>query len=145
MSDEMMWAKLAIMLARNGKPEFQGRPSPHWWDAEHTNFMLHGVDPATTLREFVSQFDGCSSMALSRRLTERFGRNRLCNSFSKNEADELLKIMQSAARPINARRLCPLGKDAWEGLEDGYFCEPGIFRTGTRAPFGHIGFVVEVF
>jgi hypothetical protein len=97
MSNEMMWAKLAIMLARNGKPEFQRRPSPLWWDAEHINFMLHAVSPATTLREFVSEFDGCSSMALSRRLTECFGRNRLCNSFSKNEADELLLILQSAA------------------------------------------------
>jgi hypothetical protein len=145
MSNEMIWANIAIMLARNGKPEFQGRPSPHSWDAEHNYFMLHAVPPDTTLREFVAQFDGCSSMALSRRLTECFGRSRLCNSFSKKEADELLMIMQSAARPIDAQRLCPLGKDAWEGLEDGYFCEPGFFRTGTRAPFGHIGFLVEVF
>src|SRR5438093_10152276 len=107
MSDEMIWAKLAIMLARNGKPEFKGRTSPHWWDAEHISFMLHAVSPATTLREFVTQFDGCSSMALSRRLTERFGRSRLCNSFSKNEADELLTIMQSATKLIKPQRLCP--------------------------------------
>src|SRR4029077_12943584 len=72
-----------------------------------------------------------------------FGTKRLCSQFSREEAAELLAILQEGTTPIGAHRLRAMGPKAWCGYEHGYAAVKGCFENGARKPLATISFVVE--
>jgi hypothetical protein len=141
------WAELAIQLAQNSGEAFSRKPSPHWFDVDHLALnMLAAIGTERTLAWFVSHLDRCSSREVGQQITAKFGKGRLCQDVNKEEAAELLRLLQwVAAAPIKPKQLGPMGRDAWkhEHLDDGYACEKGSFQTGRHEPFGNIPFLVE--
>jgi hypothetical protein len=144
--DTMDWAKLAITLAKNSDPPFYRQPSVHWYDQRHLAFsILAGSPPKYTLRELVSRFDRCTGREIQQRVTERFGKGRLCQDMNQEEAGTLLSILREGMAAIKPKKLGPMGENAWkhEDLTDGYACEEGTLEIrGT--PGAEIPFLVEV-
>jgi hypothetical protein len=143
----LAWAELAIQLAQNSGEPFNRKPAPLWFDVDHLALnMLAAIGAERTLAWFVSHLDRCSSREVGQQITNRFGKGRLCRDINKEEAAELLRLLQwLAAAPIKPKQLGPMGRDAWrhERLDDGYACEEGSFQTGRHEPFGNIPFLVE--
>jgi DNA topoisomerase VI subunit B len=147
-NDSLEWAQQAIALGRQSGPAFNRKPSPAWYDTDHLALnMLAAIGPARTLTWFVSQLDRCSSREIGQRVTAKFGKGRLCRDVNKEEAAQLLQLLQwlggSALKP---RQLGLMGADAWihEQLTDGYVHEEGSFVTGRSEPHATIPFLVEV-
>src|SRR5260221_8256216 len=145
--ETLAWAQLAISLAQNSGAAFNRKPHPLWFDADHLALnMLAAIGADRTLAWFVSQLDRCSSREVGQQVTAKFGKGRLGRDVSKEEAAELLRLLQYlAAAPIKPKQLGPMGRAAWkhEQLTDGYTCEEGSFETGRHEPHGAIPFLVE--
>src|SRR5260221_850134 len=137
------WAQVAIGLAKGGGPPFSGRPSSHWFDIDAFSLLLADVNPAMTLLAFAKKFDGGSQDAVRKKIIDTFGRNRLCRTFEREEALRLLRILRSATKPINAKRLGLLGRDAWPNYPDGYDYQIGSFTTGPEELPATIPFLAE--
>src|SRR5260221_2961175 len=108
--------------------------------------MLAAIGSDRTLAWFVQQRDRCSSGEVGQQVRNKFGKGTLCGDLSKQQAAELLEMLQRlAAASIKPKQLGPMGRDAWKNklLNDGYALEEGSFRTGRHEPFGRIPFLVE--
>jgi hypothetical protein len=145
--ETLQWAELAIKLAKNGGEPFGRKPSPLWFDADHLALnMLAAIGADRTLAWFVSQLDRCTSRELGALIAEQFGKGRLCRDISKQEASELLRLLQcKTTTRIQPKQLGPMGRDSWahEQLTDGYACEEGTFRSGRHEPIAQIPFLIE--
>jgi hypothetical protein len=108
--------------------------------------MLAATGADRTLAWFVAQLNRCSSREIGQLVTENFGKGRLCRDISKDQAAELLWLLQrNAAARIHPKQLGPMGREAWkhEHLTYGYACEEGTFQSGRHEPFAQIPFLVE--
>ena len=149
--DPMQWAQRAIELARSSGPPFTRQPSPYWFDRDHLALkMLSALPPDKTLAWFVSKLDRCTDRAIGQRITERFGKGRLCRDVSKPEAAQLLALLRehTCDKRIKPKQLGPMGRDAWKcaELNDGYALEEGTFNdagTGDHSVVAQIPFLVE--
>ena len=145
--DSLEWARRAIALAQQSGPAFNRKPLPAWYDVDHLALnMLAAIGPSGTLAWFVSQLDRCTSREIGQEVTGRFGKGRLCRDVSKEEAAQLLRLLQwRTTSPFKPRRLGLMGADAWvhEQLTDGYVYEEGSFVTGRSEPHATIPFLVE--
>jgi hypothetical protein len=139
----LYWAQVAIRLAKNGGPPFSGRPSPHWFDIDAFSLLLADVNPVMTLLSFAKKFDGGSQDAVRKKIIDIFGRNCLCRTMGREEALRLLKILRSATKPINAKRLGLLGRGAWPDYPYGYDYQIGSFTTGPEELPATIPFLAE--
>jgi hypothetical protein len=142
------WAQQAITLAQQSGPAFSRKPLPAWYDADHLALnMLAAIGPSRTLAWFVSQLDRCTSREIGQQITNKFGKGRLCRDVNKEEAAQLLRLLQwLTTSPFKARQLGPMGADAWghKRLTDGYVYEEGSFATGRSEPHANIPFLAEV-
>jgi hypothetical protein len=78
-ANSMDWAELAITLAKNSEAPFARQPSVYWYDPRHLAFnVLSASDPKYSLRELVSRLDRCTGREIQQRVTDRFGKGRLC-------------------------------------------------------------------
>ena len=145
--DSLEWARRAIALAQQSGPAFNRKPLPAWYDVDHLALnMLAAIGPSGTLAWFVSQLDRCTSREIGQEVTGRFGKGRLCRDVSKEEAAQLLRLLQwRTTSPFKPRQLGLMGADAWvhEQLTDGYVYEEGSFVTGRSEPHATIPFLVE--
>jgi DNA topoisomerase VI subunit B len=144
----LKWARQAITLAQQSEPAFNRKPVPAWYDADHLALnMLAAIGPSRTLAWFVSQLDRCTSREIGQQVTSEFGKGRLCRDVNKDEAAQLLRLLQSrTTSSFKPRQLGLMGADAWihEQLTDGYVYEEGSFVTGRSEPHATIPFLVEV-
>jgi hypothetical protein len=139
---DLVWAETAIRLAQLGDQRISAyRANPHWLDLDHFREMLRSITAGTSVRDFVAQLDGCSSSASRTKITQQFGTRRLCSDLKKEEAAELLGLLQTMAKPQKAKNLPLLGKTAWDS--HAYYKVEGEFVTGDRLPHAIIVFVVE--
>lgn len=116
--DDMRLGLLAIRAAGDGAI-YKGKPSPHWYDSE-SFFELMQAAPGSVRAE-VNTFDGCTG----NRAAEIIGgqgnadtldfRQRLAQSLSREEADQLLSRMRKRTRPPKPTRFSLLGKEAFNG------------------------------
>src|SRR6202011_13315 len=69
----------------------------------------------------------------------------LCRDLSKQQAGELLEMLQRIATRITPRQLRAMGRQAWKDadLVDGYACLEGSFDSGLHAPHAHVPYLVE--
>ena len=147
--DPMQWAQLAIELARSSGPPFTRQPSPYWFDADHLALnMLSALPPDKTLAWFVGKLDRCTDRAIGQRITERFGKGRLCRDVSKPQAAQLLALLRehTCEKRIKPKQLGPMGREAWKcaELNDGYAFEEGTFNDGDYySVVAQIPFLVE--
>jgi hypothetical protein len=142
----LRWAQTAIDLARNSNPPYRGRSSVHWFDTDAFSALLRAVGsraPGTTLREFLTKFDGCSSTTLRQKIAQLFGPKCRCRQLDRDQAAQLLRVLQSATKPVKPKRLVPMGSQAWPYYSDGYHCEQGYYVTGARAPLAKIPCLIE--
>jgi hypothetical protein len=139
----LYWAQVAIGLAKNGGSTFNGRPSSHWFDIDAFSLLLIDVNPAMTLLAFAKKVDGGSQDALRKKIIDTFGRKRLCRTMEREEALRLLRILRSATKPINAKRLGLLGRGAWPNYPGGYDYQIGSFTTGPEELPATIPFLAE--
>jgi hypothetical protein len=146
-NDSMAWARQAIALAQQSGPAFDRKPLPAWYDADHLALnMLSAIGPVRTLAWFVSQLDRCTSREIGQQVTSKFGKGRLCCDVSKEEAAELLRLLQSlATSSFRPKQLGLMGPKAWihKGLTDGYAYEQESFVIGRSEPHATIPFLVE--
>jgi hypothetical protein len=139
---ELYWATTAIALARHrAESVYRRRANPLWLDLDHLCEMLRSVTPGTTVRDFTAKLDGCTSSQSRKQITQAFGLRRLCSDLTKEQAAELLRVLQSFARPVKAKYLGLLGDSAWKSHTYAK-CE-GEFLTGDNYPQAKIPFVVE--
>jgi hypothetical protein len=145
--DTLGWAQLAITLAQQSGPAFNRKPLPSWYDADHFALnMLAAIGPLATVAWFVSQLDRCTSREIGHQITARFGKGRLCRDMSKENAVELLRLLQSfVGSSFRPKQLGPMGPLAWkhEQLTNAYACEEGTFTAGRSEPHAQIPYLVE--
>jgi hypothetical protein len=132
----LFWAHHAIMLA-SGR-FYSGKSSVHWYDAESFYTLIHGGG-ARLVREFISNFDGCSG-AKAGEIAANF-LNRTCASLSREEATELLITARSTTQEVTHRRLGAIGRI--DELPSHYAHKEGSFQLGARTLKADLPFVVE--
>jgi hypothetical protein len=132
-----LWARQAIDMARHGKT-YKGRPSAWSQDADSFLELLRAVGDRETIRDFVTRFDGCSSSAQATKIAGKF-MARACGSLTRDQSNELLCALRSAAPNINPERLGRVGKS----YGDHYAFETGKVDIGAREPYAELPFIVE--
>ena len=61
---DLNWAEIAIAAARAQKVKYDRKTSPRWYDTESFHELLLSMKSQdTTVREFLTNFDGCSAKA----------------------------------------------------------------------------------
>ena len=114
-SEDDLWAaRNAIELAqRSGQPSFDGRPSPHWHDADHFHILTMSAVGDLSVRQFLSQFHGCTGSRVQSEIAAQF-LHRPIRSLTASDAAELLRAAQERTRtPTRSEEGAqPLGRDA---------------------------------
>jgi hypothetical protein len=103
-------AKWAIAFAGHGRT-YAGNTSAYWYDSDSFFELLQAAD-ARTVRELVTDFEGCSRAGLSGK------RGRACSELSRKEADKLLSALRDASAEVKPARLGQVGKV--DGFPRGY-------------------------
>ncbi len=136
--DNMLhFAKVAI--AHRGGEAYAGRSSPHWYDADAWHGLLQASPADRTVRETLSDLEGCSG-AKAGAIARDF-KGRTCTSLDREEAAALLRSAQGAARPVKPERLGFIGP--YTDGSGGYAKATGYLEAGGHAPFAEVPFVVE--
>ncbi len=101
-----VWADWAITMQRAGAPEYNGKSSPYWYDAQSFYDLLHwsGERP---VRDLIANLDGCSGAAAGHITAELKGRTGA--SIDRNEAKALLLRQDEGAGADH--------QEAWSGRE----------------------------
>jgi hypothetical protein len=99
------WARQAIALA-NGGSCYQGKTSPHWYDADAFFELLQSAGERT-VREVIEQFERCSGPKAGT-ISADF-KMRLAPELDREEADRLLAAARHQARIVKPARLGCLG------------------------------------
>ena len=61
---DMNLGEIAIVAARAQRKKYKGKTSPGWYDTDSFHDLMMSIQPeATTVREFITNFDGCSAKA----------------------------------------------------------------------------------
>lgn len=103
------WARQALMLASPGS-EYRGRSSPYWYTSE-AFYELCQAAQGRTVRDLVSELDGCSGAKAG--LIAAPYKGRLATSLERSEVDVLLATARANAKPVKPARL-----GAVDGLPD---------------------------
>jgi hypothetical protein len=99
------WAMEAITLAGGG-PKYGGKTSPHWYDPD-AFFELTQAAGGRTVRELISEFDGCSEPKAGK-ISAAF-RARLARDLDRPEARVVLAVAKAQAKPVRPNRLGTVG------------------------------------
>jgi hypothetical protein len=134
------WAQTATWLAGGGKT-YEGRSSPHWYDADAFYELLQAAR-SQTVRDLIASLEGCAEPKAGK-ICSLF-KGRLACELDRSEASRLLAAAQAQARRVQPDRLGAIGRD--DLLGDGYSCfkgflDPGATHDGPRAS---IPCVIEV-
>lgn len=133
----LSWAEAAIQMADGGEV-FGGRPSPHWYDADHFYMLLQAAG-ARPVRELIEQLDGCTG-AKAGTITGAF-KGTACNRLTHEEAIALLVKARAEARPVRPERLGSVGP--MEFMPPSYAAVRDAVELGGREPKAKVPFVVE--
>jgi hypothetical protein len=139
--EDLSWAEEAIKISALAEPPYARLPSPHWMDTDKLHEALAFMDPpATTVRQFVERFDGCTG-AKAGKIAAQFGKNRACGTMSEAEAAGLLTALQANTKPVKPQALGAIGPAAYP--HDEYARKYGSFVHGEHKPAARVPFVVE--
>jgi hypothetical protein len=133
------WARWAITLARTGTT-YGGKSSPWWYDAGQFYELFAAGD--RTVRELVSNLDGCTATSRAAAIVAQAGLERAsCRDVTYAQAVTLLHACRANAKQVNPKRLGAVGPEAMPGS---YAVAYGTVRHGAVAPYAEVPFVVEV-
>ena len=139
--EHLAWARDSIELTQqSARPAFTGRPSPHWFDADHFRVLLRAAIGNPSVRQFLGEFDGCSGSRVQTRIAAQFLRWRVAD-LDAAAAAALLTAAQEATKPPQPRTLRLLGRNAV--VSAGYAASEGTFLEGRHSPVAEIPFLVE--
>jgi hypothetical protein len=127
-------ANLGIAATRAQRDRYAGKSSPHWYGPDDLYELLLSIPPddPTTVREFLTRFDGCSAKKIADGFSARPAR-----SLNRDEARQLLERARAAAREVSPKRLGSLGESAFPGAyaKAAGFASLGAGQgTGIRLP-----------
>jgi hypothetical protein len=125
--DDLWMGEDAIITARATKRPYSGKTSAQWYDLEAFHELLLSTQEGTTVRKFVSSFDGCSRRAAE--LPDRYS-CKPAKSLSKPEAEALLRSMKDAVEPVNPTRLGHTSEGAFPGEYARVASQVMLSRTG---------------
>jgi hypothetical protein len=131
--DVLAIAERAIAMAEKGGPAYDGKTSPHWYDADGF-WELCQAGGGRTVRELLAgSFDGCSEPAAGK-IASVAGRGRLARELSRADAGAVLAAAKARAKPVSPKRLGCLGRETFDAA--GYAKEVGEWTTasGVKAP-----------
>jgi hypothetical protein len=106
--EDLDWAKRAMLFV--GGTPYPGKTSPHWYDSDAFLELLK-ASGTRTVRDLIAEFDGCTGKA--GRIASEF-KGRLACELDRDEADRLLSVARSLAKPVKPERLGAVGA----GLDD---------------------------
>jgi hypothetical protein len=110
-ADDLLRAEVAIAAAQAQRKRYAGKTSPHWYDTDAFHELLLSVRSyRVTVREFLTQFEGCSAKKIANGFSARPAR-----TLTRDEAARLLVEAKSAAREVIPARLGALGEGAFPG------------------------------
>jgi hypothetical protein len=133
------WAETACRIATHGTA-YAGKSSPHWYDAGQFRELLYAAG-RRSVRELVSQLDGCTGTRAGEIVAEaRLGR-AICEDLTAPQAARLLAVARAAAKPVSAERLGAVGPDFKP--DAAYARASGIAQFGSVEPKAEIPYVVE--
>ena len=95
--EALSWAEAAVRMAEGGET-YRGKPSPHWYDADHFFEMLQAVNDKP-VREMIAELDGCSGKA--GQIAAAF-KGMSCNALNKDQAITLLRSRPTSSQAGSA-------------------------------------------
>ncbi len=132
----LLLGEIAIAASRARGSKYNGKSSPHWYGTDSFHELMMSTKPDdTSLREFLSSFDGCSAKAGE--ITSDFV-GRPVKGLSRVEAARVLERAKSVSREVRPARLGALGEGTFPGAyakEEGYINMPrNTDKMLTRLP-----------
>jgi hypothetical protein len=106
--DTLDWANAACDMASHGTL-YQGKSSPHWYDAAQFRELLY-IAGGRSVREFISQLDGCTGGKAGEIVDEANLDRVRCNEVTLHQARTLLVAARQATRPVQPKRLGAVGE-----------------------------------
>lgn len=138
--DPFEWAELARALAFKGE-EYKGKTSPWWYDSgSFRSFAM--ASSGRFVRDFISQFDGCSGGKAGEIAAEFKGRS--IDKLNADELDRLLGEARRRARPVKPQRLGKVGALPDLGHYSGAMCGTFSISAGMGRFDADVPFVAEV-
>jgi hypothetical protein len=137
--EPLAWARQAIALGNQNA--YCCKTSAHWYDSEAFHELCKAAGDMT-VRQLLEKFDGCAG-AKAGKLAADF-KGRTASDLSRDESTSILLAARMASKPVTAKRLGGIGKDASD-LRGAYACVSGTFevRPGRGGVAAEIPFVVE--
>jgi len=135
----LIWAYRA--RAFSGGQYYRGKTSP-WWYTSTDFHELCLAAKSMTVRELVSQFDGCGSNPQLGQITNGF-KGKQASAVTQDDAKILLSWMRMISKPVNPKRL---GSCNNKGLEDalGYYAiVTDTIKLESNSEVAEIPYVVE--
>lgn len=114
LDDPFGWVVDAIELAKGG-PSYAGKTSPHWYDSD-SFYELIQASGERTVRDLVSEFDGCTGAKAGKIAANHKG--RLARSLSRAETAQLHATLKASVGLVSPNRLGQVGP--LESLPSGY-------------------------
>jgi hypothetical protein len=106
------WAEVA--KAHVGASTYQGKSSPHWYDASAFYELCQAAPPDLFVRRLVERLDGCTG-ARAGEIAAAY-KNRAARDLTRAEAERLLVVARESAKPVTAKRLGVVGElEAFSG------------------------------
>ncbi|AOZ93616.1 ATP-binding protein [Paenibacillus crassostreae] len=129
---DLDWAEAAIYYNRGD--EYKGKTSGYWYTSESFYELCQGH--SGSVRDLVSEFDGCTG-AKAGKLASSY-KNRLSNSMTFEEAEELLGTIRNGSKQVNPDRLGSMGEVAgysYYNSNDQFTVPTGRGMYGAEIPF----------
>jgi hypothetical protein len=135
--DALSWARAAIVMSWGGL-EYDGKTSPHWYDAGSFYELVHwsGRRP---VRDLVANLDGCTGAKAA--LVTGDLKGCTCESLTRRETTALLIRARAETTPPNVKKLGSVGEI--EALPRFYSRKTGFLTHGPQEPKARLPFVVE--
>jgi hypothetical protein len=132
----LRWARRAILFAGKGTGYKRGT-SAHWYDSD-AFFELLQAAPDVTVRELVSEFEGCTG-AKAGKIASRF-LGQPCSSLGRDDAERLLATLRQHTRPVNPSRLGTVGRpgefpEAYARVIGSFTMKPSRGKLAATLPF----------
>jgi hypothetical protein len=138
-ADALRWASIANLLAK-GKPSYQGKSSPWWYDAPQFHELL-SASGARPVRELLARLDGCTG-GRAGEIVAKAGVVRLtCGALSREQAVRLLEVTRDNAREVKPTRLGAVGPELFP--DRAYAVSSGVALFGVAQPKAKIPYVIE--
>ena len=131
------WAEAAITMSQGG-PGYDGKTSPHWFDAGAFYELVHWAGNRP-VRELIAKLDGCTGAKAA--LVTGDLKGRTCKSLTRDETTALLTRARVATMPPTVKKLGAVGEI--DALPYYYARKTGSIELGSREPKANLPFVVE--